>query len=608
MSFLEKNLASIEQIDSELARKVADTILTGDYRVQPAKSGDVTLRIRGLLLHSSYDPRLEARRFVEKFEGDKGWVLVNGFGLGYLPEALRELGFKVVVAEADLNVVRAACESRDISDLLKNTPIFAGKNPGEFSTFLRQHSLPKDIQQLDHGPSVRLNRSFYEYLEAEDSVNLEFASEQVNVPQRLKIFLPSPLYGGSLPIAHYCKRALEELGHQVHLFDSSFYYPAMKSIEEIISDEEHQSKLKGLFTRFVSDLALAKAYEWKPDLVLGIAQSPFTVETLAEYRQLKIPTAFWFMEDFRVLTYWKQFAPLYDHFFVIQRGEFTSQLEQLGVKSHHYLPLAADPEVHKPLNLTPAERAEYGSALSFVGAGYFNRQHLFLQLLDEDFKIWGSDWNPNSPIGRALQRRGERISSEECVKIFNAAKINLNLHSSSYHTGVNPHGDFVNPRTFEIAACGAFQLVDPRSELAELFEVGSEIDTFRDVNELHAKMKYHLEHPEEAKRMASAGKERVLKQHTYKHRMETLLNIVAAREPSIRNKTESPNITRNLIKAAGDDDELKTFLWNFDPEEELTIDGIAQYIRKGKGELTRTEGVFLLMKEFYDWAREKKVI
>lgn len=28
--------------------------------------------------------------------------------------------------------------------------------------------------------------------------------------------------------------------------------------------------------------------------------------------------------------------------------------------------------------------------------------------------------------------------------------------------GVEPYGDFVNPRTFESAACGAFQLVDSR--------------------------------------------------------------------------------------------------------------------------------------------------
>ena len=44
----------------------------------------------------------------------------------------------------------------------------------------------------------------------------------------------------------------------------------------------------------------------------------------------------------------------------------------------------------------------------------------------------------------------------EAVKIFNASRINLNLHSSPYHLGINPEGDYVNPRTFDLAAAGPF--------------------------------------------------------------------------------------------------------------------------------------------------------
>ena len=40
------------------------------------------------------------------------------------------------------------------------------------------------------------------------------------------------------------------------------------------------------------------------------------------------------------------------------------------------------------------------------------------------------------------------------------ATINLNLHSAMQGRGVNREGDFVNPRTFEVAATGAFQVVD----------------------------------------------------------------------------------------------------------------------------------------------------
>ncbi len=608
MNFLEANLAALAQNQPELAAFIREIEPSPDFRVETARSGLPTLKARGISLHSAYDPAREAETIAGRVDAPPGSrILLKGFGLGYIAEALTERGFKVVVAEAEPIVLRTAFESRDLTGLLSGeVRIFAGPDAAAFREFLRRMGASETTVEIAHAPSVKLNPEFYQALDKED-INFP-TNEPVSVPKGLKILLPSPLYGGSLPIAGYCKSALEALGHKVELFDSSYYYPVYKSILKVTGNEDHQAKLRALYTMFVSELVLAKALEWKPDLVFGIAQSPFTTETLAEFKQIHTPVAFWFMEDFRVLEYWKNFAPLYDHFFYIQRGEFPAMLDKMGMKRRHYLPLAADPELHRPVNMTPAEREELGSQISFVGAGYYNRQHFFLQLLDEDFKIWGTEWNTASALGRVMPRKNQRISTEDCVKIFNASNININLHSSSYHTGVNPHGDFVNPRTFEIAASGAFQLVDPRAELPALFHIGREIDTFSDIGELRRKMKYYLERPEERRAMAQAGRERVLKEHTYRHRMEEMLEKVVSAEPALRSRRESPNLARNLIKEAGSDQELREFFERFEHEEELSVDKIAQHIRKGRGELTRTEGIFLLMKEFQDWAKDKNVI
>jgi len=623
MDYLEGNLSVLRESNPGLADTIRDTELTSDYQIFTAKNGLPTIKVRGISLHSGYDPVKEADRLAENIQVDKGSpVLLKGFGLGYAAEALIRKGHRLIIAEADVIILRAAFSSRDLTDLLNEIQIFAGEEPSRFDEFLRERGLNEGLTELNHNPSVKLNSEFYKKLSgieiptpfvervsvSQGQKDSAKPGRAVPVPKGLKILLPSPLYGGSLPIAGYCRRALEDLGHKVEYFDSSFYYPAYKSVEDITANEDHRSQLKSLYTMFVSELVLAKAAEWKPDLVFGIAQSPFTTNTLAQFKQLKIPIAFWFMEDFRLFTYWKTFAPLYDYFFVIQRGEFSEKLSQLGIRNYHYLPLAADPDFHKPVELTPEEKAEYSSTFSFVGAGYYNRAQFFLQLLNEDFKIWGSDWNPLSPLGRVLQRKGERISPEDCVKIFNAATININLHSSSYHNGINPNGDFVNPRTFEIAACGGFQAVDPRSELGELFEVGREIITFSNVGELRRKKDYYMEHPDEREEIAKAGRQRALAEHTYRHRMQEMLEVVVAGEPVLQRRDENPNIARNLAQAAGDDAELKNLFGQFDQDEELTIDKIAKYIRSGKGELTQTEGVLLLMKEFYDWAREKKVV
>jgi spore maturation protein CgeB len=192
----------------------------------------------------------------------------------------------------------------------------------------------------------------------------------------------------------------------------------------------------------------------------------------------------WFVENYRHLTYWQQLAAGYDFWFVIQQESCISALKQAGAKDVRYLPMAADPSVHRPVDLTQAERDEYGSDVSFVGAGYANRREIFPRLLGHEwiFKLWGNEWDGATGLNAVLQRNGARIDTDTCQKIFNASAVNLNLHSWG-GAGFDPDGDFVNPRTFELAACGAFQLTDRRSLMPPLF-TESEVTTVSSPDDL----------------------------------------------------------------------------------------------------------------------------
>jgi spore maturation protein CgeB len=207
---------------------------------------------------------------------------------------------------------------------------------------------------------------------------------------------------------------------------------------------------------------------------------------------------------------------------VIQKEPFTGELEALGVRNVLYLPLAAQPACHRPLALTPAERGRFGSDISFMGAGYPNRRRAFGAFSGYDFKIWGTEWEGEAVLEPLVQMGGERVSPEDTVRIFNACKINLNLHSGVKREQSVTHGDFVNPRTFEIAACGAFQLVDRRSLLPELF-APEELAVFDSLEELRERVDYYLERPEERAAIAGRGRARVLSGHTYAARMSALL-------------------------------------------------------------------------------------
>lgn len=342
----------------------------------------------------------------------------------------------------------------------------------------------------------------------------------------LRILVVLPMYGGSLPIGRYCATALSQLGHSVRVFDAPLLYAGYQGLSGLDISPERIRPLENGFLRLVSQALWAQAEEQQPQIVLALAQAPLDRHILLKMREAGMKTVMWFVEDFRVFTYWQFFAPLYDAFAVIQKEPFLEELARIGQKHAFYLPLAALPEFHRHVELTDRERHEYGSDISFLGAGYPNRRLLFRPLAGKNFRIWGSDWDGEKFLAGNIQRGGARIGEDEAVRIYNAAKINLNPHSSIHAEKLVSGGDFVNPRTYELAAMGAFQLVDARSLLPEQF-AADEVATFATPEEFYAKIAYFLAHPEERQEYAQKARKRVLAEHTYELRMRALLDYMA---------------------------------------------------------------------------------
>ncbi|OGW15780.1 MAG: hypothetical protein A3K09_02475 [Nitrospinae bacterium RIFCSPLOWO2_12_FULL_47_7] len=415
----------------------------------------------------------------------------------------------------------------------------------------------------------------------------------------LKALVVNPIYGGSLPTARFCAKALENLGHEVESVQCEDFADSFFALDKVTRNKQNKDIISALFMNFMSEIIVAKAAEFQPDLILALAQAPLTKEAIARLRVMKIPIAFWFVEDFRTLTYWKDIAPAYDYLFTIQKGVFFDELESIKVPNYYYLPQACLPSQHKPVVIEDDEKGKYESDFSFMGAAYYNRVQSFPQLIDFKLKIWGTGWDPGSIIGPHLQNEGDRVSSDECVKIFNGAKINLNLHSSTFHESVNPHGDFINPRTFEIAACSAFQLVDAREELYDLFNVGEEIVDFKSMDDLKGKISYYLEHEDERVKIAAKGYARVLREHTMEHRMkEMLIRVYLDNFEDLKKRLDNrkPKIA-HLIEQAGADTELGRYLAQFENAKDFTIKSVVKHIEKGEGALTKNELLLLMLDE-----------
>jgi spore maturation protein CgeB len=582
MNLLEKNLTLLERSAPQAAEVLRRTVVPPDHRLAPSKKGPPYLEVAGRTLHSTYDPVQEGREWHRTHAASAGPVVIFGLGLGYHVLPFLEGEQQVWVVEPSPAVARLALAHHDFERLLAQGGLCLGE---DFSP------LPRQARLLVHVPSRRLHpgacRRLTAYLAGEDET-----------PGWVRLLVVGPLYGGSHPIARYCSRAFRELGHQVEFLDFAPFYPGYQALKQISRDQAVLGRLTGDCLKFLGEILLAKVREFRPDLVFFLAQAPVEPPLLRRLKGEGPLLAYWFVEDFQVFPYWRDVAPEVDVFFTLQREPWLTEVSRLGGAKAAFLPLAADPEVYRPLLLTPEEQKRYGAAVSFVGAGYLNRREFFQGLLDFDFKIWGSDWQLNSPLGPYIQNQGARVSEEESVKIFNASRINLNLHSSPYHLGINPEGDYLNPRVFDLAAAGAFQLVDRRAQLAEFFVPEVEVATFGSLAEAREKIDFFLAHEDRRREVAAAGRARLLQEHTYTVRLSQALELIHELLPGRLPRRPPPvRPLERLRRGLPSSHPVQAILARL-PAECDDLGQIVALLQEGRAPLTEAEAILWLVLEF----------
>ncbi len=597
MEYLNHNLENLRQSRPDLVAALRDSS-GGVLEIVPSREGAPSARHRDQWVHSAYDPKKEARSWAE--QQLKEWkpdevMVVLGVGLLYHVEALAlslPSDARMVVVVPDLSLLKDAMGARPLGAWI-NTIHWVIGTPEDMAMQLTAQASP--LRVVTYGPAARLHVEVHERLQT--SLGRMMAGKAGG---QLHVAVVGPIYGGSLPIARYVVSALNELGHRVSWLDHQVHqgsYEAFGSYRE----ERHRLMLQSRFADVLSLSTMAHIAEDPPDLVLAIAQAPLSLAVLQHLRKKKFLTAMWFVENYRHLTYWQQLATGYDYWFVIQQGDCLDALKRAGAAHAHYLPMAADPTVHRPMTLTAAEQQEYGADVSFVGAGYANRRTFLPQWLSHEWtmKLWGNEWGGASDLSGVLQRNGTRIDTDTCMKVFNATAVNLNLHSCS-GTGLDPQPDFVNPRTFELAACGAFQLVDDRTLLPDLF-TSDEVVSFQRTEDVPRLIRTWLTETERRHGYAEASRRRVLRDHTYRHRLRELLATVGLSQPDrIGSILRGDRFTTSLTERAAPVPELVSLLSRFPPGQRVELKDLAADIRaRASGRQLAREELLVLMIDSY---------
>ena len=121
---------------------------------------------------------------------------------------------------------------------------------------------------------------------------------------------------------------------------------------------------------------------------------------------------------------------------------------------------------------------------------------------------------PDAPAGMRLHP--ELSYYTDLPFFYPLSDINFNCTSAQMKGAVNQ-------RVFDVPAAGAFVLTDWRAQMDDLFTPGQEVIFYREPEEVPELIRYYLARPDARKRIAEAARKRVLKEHTYAHRLQNLI-------------------------------------------------------------------------------------
>ena len=347
---------------------------------------------------------------------------------------------------------------------------------------------------------------------------------------KLRLLLILPLNGGSLIVGRHLADDVQNMpGIELDVLSLQPLHDLYeKNSREIPDKAERLRKISEQLNRS----ALRRVAEFKPDLVLVMALAPVSPWFVEQAKHLGAVTAHWYIENFRyypanpLVPKWQTIAPCYDYFFTIQKGAFFDALQSIGVSHFHYLPTGFNPRVHYPQKDPTALDPDFFADIVFIGSPYPNRIAVFEDLKEFDLALWGPGWSEIPALQSSARGNDQWIGSQDECKILNSTKIALNIHSSLAPGHLIERADFLNPRVFTIAACGAFQLVDDPELLSEVFEPGEELAVYHDLESLKDQLRHYLVDRDQRSQMAGKAHAHALAEHTYAKRMGKMLKVM----------------------------------------------------------------------------------
>lgn len=264
----------------------------------------------------------------------------------------------------------------------------------------------------------------------------------------------------------------------------------------------------------------------RPHWALILLGSHFSKQASDLLRKHNVKQAVWLTEDPYYMDKTLQDIHLYDYVFTIDSGAYKVY-RSAGFSHIYHLPLGTDPSIFTRQKVD----FPYQSDVLLVGYPYPSRIQLIEFLLQNgtfSITVIGKQWHNH--LSKKFRRHDQLcmydqwMEPEGVAKFYNGAKIVLNPHrQANFSKGVM--NETINNRTLDIAACGAFQLIEDLPGLRSYFSE-EEMISYQYPKDCLDKIHFYLEKEEIRQQFADRAQKKVCNEHTFQHRIETMLDLM----------------------------------------------------------------------------------
>lgn len=276
--------------------------------------------------------------------------------------------------------------------------------------------------------------------------------------------------------------------------------------------------------RTLSRTVIETCRGFQPHYVLTTGLAPIDARSLMELGHMGVRRLNYLTDDPwnpTVRSAWF-FAALhhYDQVFSVRRANLQDLVEH-GCTSVGYVPFGYDADLFFRETPSISERAGFATDVVFVGGADVDRVPYIAGLIGAGFQVglYGDYWR-RYPQTRTHSR--DHADPTIIRKATAAAKVALCLVRRA-----NRDGQVM--RSYEAAAMGACMLVEDTPEHRELFGPdGDAVVYFQTIDQMLLRLRRLLDAPGERRRLGAVVQQRIVAgQHTYDHRLQTMLHSAA---------------------------------------------------------------------------------